>query len=93
MDSLRRDPGGLLGWVIVGLAAEFFAAQTERGRGYGAVVDMAVGVIGAVLGARVLLPFALTGYMGRVGSLVAALLGATMLLVLLRVVAAARTRS
>jgi uncharacterized membrane protein YeaQ/YmgE (transglycosylase-associated protein family) len=85
--------GGLLGSVIVGLAAGFFAAQVERGRGYGAIPDMAVGVIGAILGARGMLPLGLAGFMGRASDLVAAGAGAGMLLVVLRLVAAARTRS
>ena len=74
------------GWL-----AGYFAAQLELGRGYGAVPDMVVGSVGAIAAGYAVSAFALTGYMGRMGSLSAAAMGAVILLVILRTVAAARS--
>ncbi len=41
---------GLLAWIIVGIIAGWLAGQVMKGRGYGIVGDMILGIIGALVG-------------------------------------------
>src|SRR2546429_5532503 len=43
-------PGGLLSWLFVGLIAGFLASAAIRGRGYGCIGNIIVGLVGAVIG-------------------------------------------
>jgi uncharacterized membrane protein YeaQ/YmgE (transglycosylase-associated protein family) len=43
-------PGDLLTWLIVGLIAGFLASAFIRGRGYGCIGNIIVGLIGAFIG-------------------------------------------
>jgi len=43
---------GLIGWIIIGLLAGWIAGHLTRGRGFGCIVDVILGLIGAVLGGR-----------------------------------------
>jgi uncharacterized membrane protein YeaQ/YmgE (transglycosylase-associated protein family) len=80
-------PLGIVGWLLIGLLAGAIAGRLVRGRGFGCLVDMLVGVIGAVVGGFLLNLF-LPGDQtyGFLGSLVVALLGAVVLLALLRLI-------
>jgi uncharacterized membrane protein YeaQ/YmgE (transglycosylase-associated protein family) len=40
---------GLLGWIIIGLIAGWLAGQIYRGRGFGCIADIILGLVGAVL--------------------------------------------
>ncbi|MDQ6636669.1 MAG: GlsB/YeaQ/YmgE family stress response membrane protein [Candidatus Dormibacteraeota bacterium] len=80
-------PLGILGWIVIGLLAGGIAGRLVRGRGFGCLLDVIVGVIGAAIGGflvNLFLPGDQT--YGFVGSLVVALLGAVVLLALLRLV-------
>ena len=41
---------GLFGAIIIGLIAGWIAGKLMRGRGYGIIADIVLGLIGAVLG-------------------------------------------
>ena len=75
----------LIGLLVVGLLAGWMAGHVTHGRGFGLLGDMVVGVIGAWLGSRVLHVFGLYSA-GFIGSLVTALIGAVILLTLIRVI-------
>lgn len=45
------NPGNWLAWIIVGLVAGGLAGIIVRGRGYGCVVNVVVGILGAFIGA------------------------------------------
>lgn len=73
---------GSIGWlwfIIIGILAGFIAGKLMRGGGFGIVVNLVVGIIGAVLGGWV---FGLLGIAagGIIGSLVTATVGAIILL-------------
>jgi uncharacterized membrane protein YeaQ/YmgE (transglycosylase-associated protein family) len=73
---------GSIGWlwfIIIGILAGFVAGRLMRGGGFGLVVNLIVGIIGAVLGGWV---FGLLGISagGIIGSLVTATVGAIILL-------------
>lgn len=72
-------------FLIIGLLAGWLAGHVMRGRGFGLLGDMIVGVIGAWLGGAILHAFGLYS-VGFIGSLVTALVGAIILLALIRVI-------
>lgn len=75
----------LIWLLIIGVLAGWLAGHVTRGRGFGLLGDMVVGVIGAWLGSVVLHVFGLYSF-GFIGSLVTAVIGAVILLTLIRVV-------
>jgi uncharacterized membrane protein YeaQ/YmgE (transglycosylase-associated protein family) len=81
----------LLGWIVVGLIAGAIASRIVAGRGFGCLADIIVGVIGAFLGGFLISLFVHTSTVyGFVGSLVVAVLGATVFLALLKLLAGGR---
>ncbi len=81
--ALQLDPGGLLSWLVVGLIAGALAGRVVRGRGFGCLVDIIVGVAGAFIGG-ILLGYFIQGVAGFWESLVVAFIGAVVLLAVLR---------
>jgi len=75
----------LIWLLIIGLLAGWMAGHVMRGRGFGLLGDLVVGVIGAWLGGTILHIFGLYSA-GFIGSLVTALIGAVILLALIRVI-------
>ena len=67
-----------LGAIIIGLIAGWIAGKLMRGRGYGIVADILLGLIGALIGSWV---FARLGIQanGRLGFLAMATVGAVIL--------------
>ncbi len=85
---------GILAWIIVGLIAGWLAGLVMRGGGYGVVGDIIVGIVGALIGG--FLASALFGIPNPVNginieSIIAAFIGAVILIAILRAVAPART--
>ena len=83
--ALQLDPGGLFSWLVVGLIAGALAGRVVRGRGYGCLVDIVVGVAGAFIGG-ILVGYFVQGIAGFWESLVVAFIGAVVLLGALRLV-------
>ena len=83
--ALQLDPGGLFSWLVVGLIAGALAGRVVRGRGFGCLVDIVVGVAGAFIGG-ILLGYFVQGVAGFWESLVVAFIGAVVLLGALRLV-------
>ena len=69
--------------IAIGILAGFLAGQIMRGKGYGIVIDLLLGLIGSVVGGFVFGLLGLHGY-GLVGQLVTATVGAVMLLWVVR---------
>jgi uncharacterized membrane protein YeaQ/YmgE (transglycosylase-associated protein family) len=72
----------IIAWIVFGLLAGFIASKIVDRRGAGALLDIALGVVGAVVGG---LMFSLVGAVGVTGfnlwSLFVAVLGAMTVLV------------
>jgi uncharacterized membrane protein YeaQ/YmgE (transglycosylase-associated protein family) len=77
---------GFVGWVIIGLLAGWIAGHLTRGRGFGCVVDVILGLIGAVVGGWIFTRLGIVAW-GFWGSLAAATLGAVILVVIARLFA------
>ena len=69
--------------IAIGILAGFLAGKIMRGRGYGVLMDLVLGLIGAVVGGFVFGLLGLHSY-GLVGQLVIATAGAVMLIWLVR---------
>ncbi len=74
---------GLIYTILIGLCAGWLAGQITKGKGFGLLGDLIIGIIGALLGAFV---FGLLGLAptSLLGSLITATCGAILLLWLLR---------
>lgn len=88
--SVALNPGGWFAWLVVGLLAGAIAGTLVRGRGYGCLVDIIVGIIGAFIGGIVVGFFLPGTTAGFIGTLLVAIVGAVLLLALLRLVSPGR---
>jgi uncharacterized membrane protein YeaQ/YmgE (transglycosylase-associated protein family) len=69
----------LIWWAVVGLIAGWAAGQLMKGGGYGVVMDIVLGIVGAVIGGWLL--GALGIYAGGfIGTIVVAIIGAVFLI-------------
>jgi uncharacterized membrane protein YeaQ/YmgE (transglycosylase-associated protein family) len=73
----------LIWFLLIGLAAGFLASKMMRGKGYGLIGDLVIGIVGAFLGGWI---FGLLNISagGLIGLLVTAFVGAVVLIWLLR---------
>ena len=88
--AFQLQPGGILAWLFIGLVAGAVAGRVVRGRGYGCLVDILVGVAGAFIGGALLGGF-IQGTAGFWESLVVALIGAIVLLAALNLLTGRRS--
>ena len=72
-------------FLIVGFIAGWLAGLLMKGRGFGMIGDIIVGILGAVFGAWIFQVIGLSAY-GFFGSLLMALAGSVALLALISVV-------
>ena len=88
---LNLDPGSWLSWIVVGLIAGAVAGRVVAGRGFGCIADIVVGVVGAIIGGFLLgALFGASGTVGFWGSILVAFIGATALLVALKLLSGGR---
>jgi uncharacterized membrane protein YeaQ/YmgE (transglycosylase-associated protein family) len=71
-------PRGIIAWILLGLLAGWLAGKLSRGRGFGCVTDIILGLIGSVVGGWVFTKLGIFGG-GFLFSLAAATLGAVIL--------------
>jgi uncharacterized membrane protein YeaQ/YmgE (transglycosylase-associated protein family) len=77
---------GFIAWIITGLIAGWIAGHVTRGRGFGCLVDVILGLIGAVIGGWIFTQIGLVGF-GFWWSLAAATVGAVLLVAVARLFA------
>ena len=88
--EVTMNPGTFVGWIVVGLIAGWLAGLFMRGGGYGILMDIVLGLIGAFVGGLVFSLFA-TGQAGFWGSIGIAFIGACILIALRRAFSPRRT--
>jgi len=76
----------LIWFLIIGAIAGWLAGQFMKGRGFGLLGDIIVGVIGAFLGGWLFSTFGVSLGGGLIGSLIVAFIGAVVLLFLVRLI-------
>ncbi|ASL48707.1 MULTISPECIES: GlsB/YeaQ/YmgE family stress response membrane protein [Paraburkholderia] len=77
---------GIIAWLIIGAIAGWLAGVLVKGGGFGLIVDIIVGIVGAFIGGWLagVLHISLGG--GWIGSIITAVIGAVILLFLVRLV-------
>ena len=71
-------PHGFFYWILVGLIAGWLAGKIARGRGFGCIADIVLGIVGSFIGGWVFVKLGIFGG-GFWYSLAAATLGAVIL--------------
>jgi len=71
-------PQSVITWIIVGLIAGWLAGTVSRGRGFGCLADIIIGMVGAILGGWIFLKLGILGG-GLIYSIAAATVGAVLL--------------
>ena len=76
---------GILSWIVVGLIAGWLAGMVMKGSGFGLIVNIIVGVVGALLGGWIATTFLHIGGMTGINlqSILIAFVGAVLLLLVL----------
>jgi uncharacterized membrane protein YeaQ/YmgE (transglycosylase-associated protein family) len=70
---------GLLGWLVIGLLAGWLAGKLARGRGFGCLGDIVLGLIGSVIGGWIFTQLGIVHHDTFLYSLAAATVGAVIL--------------
>jgi uncharacterized membrane protein YeaQ/YmgE (transglycosylase-associated protein family) len=65
--------------IIAGLVIGWSAGKILKGHGYGGLMDVAMGICGAVAGGLLVQPARLGGYRGTIFTTLAAMIGAALL--------------
>jgi len=71
-------PRGIIAWLLLGLIAGWLAGKLARGRGFGCITDIILGLVGSFIGGWVFTKLGIFGG-GFLFSLAAATLGAVIL--------------
>lgn len=86
----------ILGWIIIGLIAGYLASMIMGRGGYGVVGDIVVGLVGALIGGFLASLLGLGGLNSNDpiswGSLIISLIGAIILIAVVRALSGGRTR-
>jgi uncharacterized membrane protein YeaQ/YmgE (transglycosylase-associated protein family) len=69
---------GVVSWLLLGLVAGWLAGKIARGRGFGCIADIVLGLIGSYIGGWIFIKLGIFGG-GFLYSLAAATLGAVIL--------------
>jgi uncharacterized membrane protein YeaQ/YmgE (transglycosylase-associated protein family) len=77
---------GIIAWLIIGAIAGWLAGKIVEGSGFGLIVDIIVGVVGAVIGGWLAGLLGLNIGGGLIGSLIVAIVGAVILLFIIRLI-------
>jgi uncharacterized membrane protein YeaQ/YmgE (transglycosylase-associated protein family) len=71
-------PQSVIAWIIIGLIAGWLAGTLSRGRGFGCIADIILGMIGAIIGGWIFTKLGIFGG-GIIYSIAAATIGAVIL--------------
>jgi uncharacterized membrane protein YeaQ/YmgE (transglycosylase-associated protein family) len=74
---------GIISWIVLGLIAGFIGSKIVDKQGQGFWLDIALGIIGALVGGFLFSLFGATGVTGlNIWSMIVAIIGAVVLLVI-----------
>jgi uncharacterized membrane protein YeaQ/YmgE (transglycosylase-associated protein family) len=77
---------GIIAWIVVGLIAGWLANVMLGGRGGGLLYNLAIGLIGAVVGGLIFGALSVVPEPGFLGNLVSATIGAVVFLLIWRAI-------
>jgi uncharacterized membrane protein YeaQ/YmgE (transglycosylase-associated protein family) len=84
--SIQRKGRCMLYWIVVGLIAGWLAGQVMKGGGYGVLIDIILGILGAIVGGWVFGMLGIWPGGGIIGSIIVAFVGAVILVWISRLV-------
>jgi len=64
IDALQEATMSLLAWIFLGLIAGFIASKIVNRAGRGVVLDIVLGIVGAVIGGSLFTTFGMEGVTG-----------------------------
>jgi uncharacterized membrane protein YeaQ/YmgE (transglycosylase-associated protein family) len=76
-------PQSVIAWIVIGLIAGWLAGKVSRGRGFGCIANILLGLVGAILGGWIFMKLGILGG-GLIYSIAAATLGAVILVSIAR---------
>ena len=72
---------GIIAWIVLGLIAGFIASKIYVGSGQGLLLDIVLGIVGAVVGGYLFSALGYTGITGfNIWSMLVAIIGAIIVL-------------
>lgn len=77
---------GIIAWLIIGAVAGWLAGVLVKGGGFGLLVDILIGIVGAFIGGWLAGMFGVGVGGGMAASIVTATIGAVVLLLILRLI-------
>ena len=83
---------GFVWWIIVGLIAGWLTGKIMSGGGYGPLMDIVIGILGALAGGFIMSHLGFAGAGGLFYTIIVAVIGAVILTLLLRLVTRGRVR-
>ena len=82
----------ILGWLILGLISGFIASKIVNKSGEGMIVDIVLGIVGAVVGGFLFTQFGAMGVTGfNIYSMFVAVIGAVVVLVIYHAISGRRS--
>jgi uncharacterized membrane protein YeaQ/YmgE (transglycosylase-associated protein family) len=83
---------GIIAWIIIGAIAGWLTGKLMKGSGFGFLMDMVVGLIGALIGGFISSHLGLggVGQHGLIISIVIAVIGAVILTLIIRLISGNR---
>jgi uncharacterized membrane protein YeaQ/YmgE (transglycosylase-associated protein family) len=75
---------GIIAWLIIGAIAGWLAGVLVKGGGFGLIVDIIVGIVGAFIGGWLAGLLGIHIGTGMIGSIITAIIGAVILLFIIR---------
>jgi uncharacterized membrane protein YeaQ/YmgE (transglycosylase-associated protein family) len=84
---------GVIAWIIIGVIAGWITGKLMKGSGFGFIMDMVVGLVGALIGGFVSSHLGLGGVgdHGLTMSIVIAVIGAVILTLIVRLISGNRS--
>jgi uncharacterized membrane protein YeaQ/YmgE (transglycosylase-associated protein family) len=83
--------GSFIWWIVVGLIAGWITGKLMKGGGYGALMDIIVGIVGALIGGFIAEHIGFGGDHGLIMSIIIAVIGAVILTLILRLITGNRS--
>jgi uncharacterized membrane protein YeaQ/YmgE (transglycosylase-associated protein family) len=82
----------IIGWIVLGLISGFIASKIVNNQGEGFILDIVLGMVGAIVGGYILSLFGAQGVSGvNIYRMFVAIIGAIVVLVIYHSVTARRT--
>ena len=76
----------ILWWIIVGLVAGWGTGKSRGGAGFGFIMDIVVGIIGALIGGFIVSRLGLAASGGMIYTIIVAIFGAIILTLIVRLI-------